>query len=335
MTTKQLVIACTLVACSASQNTGDRQHQFPTITLAAGEERTNLCQSWTLHNEQPIYVTGVTMDNGGGWHHSNWVFAPDDSFPGQDGIWDCAERGFDGRTAAIEGGVLYAQSTQATDETQQFVTGAAILLPPHTMIIGETHALNVSDNAVTTHISLALHTTTKAKVATLLHGMSFEYHPLDIEPMAVSRFTMDCELEPASESLLGPLAMQLHYVMPHYHTLGREMRIEAVGGDRDGTVIFDTEGRTGEAVGSTLDPPYDLTGQTGLRISCTFDNPRSARVGWGVGDQEMCVFLAFTDSPLVWGGGALDDGSNVFDGSAPDGTRLNHAPCTVLAVPPQ
>ena len=29
-------------------------------------------------------------------------------------------------------------------------------------------------------------------------------------------------------------------------------------------------------------------------------------MGWGVGDQEMCVFLAFTDAPDNIGGGTVD-----------------------------
>ncbi len=333
---RRMSIICVVAACSSSPATvTEVSHEFPSITLAPGQEITNLCQSWTLHNDQPIYVTGVTMQNTAGWHHSNWVFAPDTQFPGDDGMWDCSERSFDARAAAIQGGVLYAQSTQATSETQEFVPGAAIMIPPHSMIIGETHALNTSDNPVDTAISLDIHATSRAHVQTLLRGMSFEYHPLEIAPMARSRFTMQCDLASASEGVLGPLAMHLHYVMPHYHKLGVEMKITAFGGAQDGAVVFDTMGRTGDAVGSVLDPPYDLTGATGVSVSCTFDNPRTDSVGWGVGDQEMCVFLAFTDSPLLWGGGAIDDHGNVFDGTDADGTRENHSACTVLAVQPQ
>jgi hypothetical protein len=46
-----------------------------------------------------------------------------------------------------------------------------------------------------------------------------------------------------------------------------------------------------------------MTGFSKVRFSCDFFNPRSEVVKWGVGDQEMCVFLAFTDSAFNWGGG--------------------------------
>jgi hypothetical protein len=49
-----------------------------------------------------------------------------------------------------------------------------------------------------------------------------------------------------------------------------------------------------------------MVGYTKLRMSCEFYNPRAAVVGWGVGDQEMCVFLAFSDSQYNWGGGVTE-----------------------------
>jgi hypothetical protein len=296
----------------------------------------DVCQSWTLHNDKPIYIDAVSMENGAGWHHSNWVFAPDTLFPGDDGVWDCPSRNFDGRAAAIEGGVLYAQSTQSTAETQRFVPGAAILIPAHSRIIGETHALNATDEDLLTHLSLTLEPVAAADVTTVLHGLALEYHPLEIAPRSRSTFTMECDLSQANQNILGaPLDMRLHYVMPHYHKLGIGMRIEAFGGDQDGALIFETAARTGEPGGGTLDPPFELTRAKGLRVSCTFDNPRDETVRWGVGDQEMCVFLAFTDSELLWGGGAEDEMGNVFDGAMPDGMRMNHSACSVLAIQAQ
>jgi hypothetical protein len=46
-----------------------------------------------------------------------------------------------------------------------------------------------------------------------------------------------------------------------------------------------------------------MTGHAKIRFSCEYTNPRDEVVGWGVGDQEMCIVFAFTDSPLVWSGG--------------------------------
>lgn len=46
----------------------------------------------------------------------------------------------------------------------------------------------------------------------------------------------------------------------------------------------------------TLDPPIDVSGATGLRMTCGYDNPTDSTVRYGIGDQEMCVFLAYTDA---------------------------------------
>ena len=52
------------------------------------------CVSWTLENEEAIYVNTVGLANDGGFHHSNWFVVPDDTYEGPDGYWDCNERGF-------------------------------------------------------------------------------------------------------------------------------------------------------------------------------------------------------------------------------------------------
>jgi hypothetical protein len=41
----------------------------------------------------------------------------------------------------------------------------------------------------------------------------------------------------------------------------------------------------------------------------------------------MCVLLAFTDSELVWAGGAQDLDTNVVLGQDQDGVWDNEAPC--------
>src|SRR5688572_25439216 len=69
-------------------------HTFPAIELEAGGEVQSLCQSWTLNNAEPLFVTSVVMDAGEGWHHSNWMFVSEDEFEGPDGTWPCSDRSF-------------------------------------------------------------------------------------------------------------------------------------------------------------------------------------------------------------------------------------------------
>jgi hypothetical protein len=71
-----------------------------------------------------------------------------------------------------------------------------------------------------------------------------------------------------------------------------------------------------------------------LRFSCTFYNPSSNVVRWGTGDQEMCVFLAFTDSRFEWGGGVIDDTDPLNPMMV--GNEMQYTnPCLVIATDTQ
>jgi len=58
-------------------------------------------------------------------------------------------------------------------------------------------------------------------------------------------------------------------------------------------------------------------------------NPTDQLVRYGVGEQEMCVMLAFTDSRLTWGGGVLE--RRVGEEVSNDGeTSFHEAPCQMI-----
>jgi len=124
-------------------------HDFETFTVEPGVEIEGLCQSWTLGNATEIWVNAVELEQDVASHHSNWTFVPSDQFEGPDGIWSCAARGYNQVTAALSGGVIYAQSTQAPREVQKFPAGVAVRIPPYSRIIGDVHLLNTGDEPVT------------------------------------------------------------------------------------------------------------------------------------------------------------------------------------------
>jgi hypothetical protein len=57
-------------------------------------------------------------------------------------------------------------------------------------------------------------------------------------------------------------------------------------------------------LGKGFDPPVDLAalGAEGISFRCGYDNPRPDKVGFGIGDQEMCVMLGFADTGLLFDG---------------------------------
>jgi hypothetical protein len=303
-----LLVILAAAACGTDPDpTAPLTLSFGPYTLNPGQELTDTCVSTTLHNDQPIYINSVELQAATGIHHSNWFWVPEFMYPGSDGQWSCTERGFNEGIAGLKGGVLFAMSTQATHETQAFPAGAVIKVPPHSKIVAGLHLLNAGDTKLSVPLSLVLRPIAEADVVHVLAGLSFENESIALPPHLKSRFTVECDLGPKHEALFGrPVDFKLYYALPHYHALGIGETFEAIR-DSDGgsDMIWETANKIGDRLGGTIDPPFDLTGHSKLRFACEFDNPRDVTVGWGVGDQEMCIIVAYTDSTYTWGGGVV------------------------------
>ena len=76
-----------------------------------------------------------------------------------------------------------------------------------------------------------------------------------------------------------------------------------------------------------------MSGYTKLRLSCDYFNDTNQTLYYGNGDGEMCIFNAFSDSPYMWAGGALNSGS---PGPATDvnGVLTYRRDCQVFAKEP-
>ncbi|MBM4362414.1 MAG: hypothetical protein FJ104_07015 [Deltaproteobacteria bacterium] len=255
------------------------------MDVAPGEEVIGRCQSWTLGNPTPIFVRSITATNGGGFHHSNWIWVPDTAHPGPDGTWPCAERGFDQILAGAVGGVFFAQSTQARNETQAFPEGVAFEVPSNARIIGDVHLLNTADTPVRTRLSFDIETIPEAEVRVRLQPVAYTNLALDIAPAMKTSARMQC---PTAQP-----DFDVYYVLPHYHTLATSLRLDVAGGPMNGTNLFTTTGAYGEALGQRFEPPFSVRGATGLVLTCDYENPRSTTVRYGFGDQEMCVALVY------------------------------------------
>jgi hypothetical protein len=333
--------ACALVAgCSSSpdeappaperRTEGDLEHLFGSFELAPGEEVSDLCASWTVGNDEPLFVNAVELVTDGGFHHSNWFFVPEAHLEGEDGLWRCDDRGFNQPIAAALGGVLFAQSTQSDRETQRFGQGFAVPVPARVRIVGNLHLLNTTAAPKATTVTLGVYTVPEVEVTTKLAAMSFDNTSLAIPPSSRSEFTTECNLAAEHQEQLGrPLDFNVFYLLPHYHSLGVSMRIEAFGQDGS-TVMFDAGSPVGDPLGQMMDPAFGMTGFEGLRFTCVYDNPRAETVGHGIGDQEMCTLLAFTDSALLWGGGSFGEPA---EPEMVDGVARFQTDCGVLSYP--
>lgn len=275
-------------------------HAFESFDVAAGEEIKDLCQSWTLDNPEELWVSAVEMRQDYASHHSIWTFVPDDEFEGDDGVWWCDARNYSIVAAAVAGGNLYNQSTQAEHETQRFADDAAIRIPPYSRVIGEIHLLNTTGEPLSGNLNLTLYTRTRDEVSTPLTPVEMTFDEVFVPAMSESRMVTECDLSDAFAEVGEPVDFTVYHVMPHSHERGRRLFIEVVGGPMDGTKILDdVHYATFEPRGYNFQEPLKITGATGLRYGCEFENTDPWDYVWGF-KEEMCQFSMFVDSPLAW-----------------------------------
>jgi hypothetical protein len=307
-------------------------YTFGPFDLDPGEEMYGDCVSAPMNNDETVYVNAVDLVTQSGFHHSNWFWVPEATFPGPDGIWNCDSRSYDEVVAGGAGGVLFAQSTQAVVEREAFPPGVVIAIPPHSKIVSGIHLLNAGDSQLSTGLELTVTPIAADEVVTKLAAIAYEWRPLALPPRRKSWVTMDCDLAEVHQRVIGtPLDFKMFYSLPHYHTLGRGYEVVATGGPNGDVVIASSTAGVGEPLGKTLDPAFSLEGFTGMRFTCKFDNTTDAVVRWGLADGEMCVFQGFTDSIYKWGGITSGTGTTeMFDDG--DVVHFNH-PCDMYGFP--
>jgi hypothetical protein len=294
-------------------------HTLEPIVIDGGAERTGVCQSWTLNNDTPLFVNKVIETNEGGLHHSNWIWVPDTLYAGPDGTWPCAERGFEQIVAAAGGGVFFAQSTQARSDTQAFPPGIAFELPARVRVIGDVHLLNAANAPVTTRVHFDVYTIPPETVEVELQPMAFTNTTLDIAPATQTHARMACAVPQPD--------FDVYYVLPHFHELGEAMQIDVVGGPLDNRPIFRSSGSLGEGRGQTFDPPVAVTGAGSLAITCEYRNPRATAVHYGVGDQEMCV-------ALIYSNGRKAGGTSISNLTTTDSGGVHRTDALCLSISP-
>ena len=305
-------------------------HDFPMFTLMPGQEIVGTCRSWSLNNATELWVNAVELVQDEASHHSNWMYVPNTKYDGPDGLWNCGDRGYSQLTAALAGGVLYAQSTQASKEVQKFPNGAAVRIPPYSRIISDVHLLNASTQPVTGHAHLSIYTLAPADVKVKLVPFHLTYEGLDIPAHAQSRFYGDCD---AGDSFYTAentdWDAKVYYILPHTHKMARRFFLDVRGGPLDGKPLIAEDGFNSEARGRAYDPPIDLKGASGLHFGCEYDNQRDVNVKWGFGDQEMCEVLGFADTKRAFESQVQKNAPSGTDGAV----QLFTSPCNTIMYP--
>jgi len=306
------------------------RHTFGVTNLQPLEE-TQPCIQWSLDNDEPIYINRVTLTNHGGFHHSNWFVVPDSYAEGPDGFFKCSDRGFTEIEAALTGTVLTAQSTQSRFETMQLPDGVVVKAPPNHKIIAGGHLLNLANDEYETELKMELEIIHPREVEVVTAPFRLTYVDLDIPAFSEARFYGECSMDSLYKAQSGTedFDLTLYYVLPHYHYLGNYFDLSILGGPRDGESVFRLDGFNADSNGAALDPPLTMTGAEGFSFTCGYNNWRDKSIGWGIGDQEMCVMLGLADSRVL-----MD--ASVLNGSAvgnEDGILMNSGRCDAIGLP--
>ena len=342
------LIALFCAACGTDAEVSQvHAYSFGPFDVDANQEISDLCVQITLGNDSDWYVNQVELETGGGFHHSNWDFVPAEDpahgvvgvFPGPDGVFKCADRNFDQAVGALKGGTLFAQSTQAAHDVQQFADGAALRVPRHSKLVSTIHLLNATDNPVHLTPKITLTNIDQHSVTTLMAALAFEDHALAVPPNKPSTFSVECDLTQTWNNLYNLHQVEssipnfsIYYALAHYHKTGTGMTVEAIKPDNTSTVVFQTSSQIGDSLGEALDPPFDMTGYSRIRFSCQYFNNTDQTLTWGLGSEEMCAFLGFTDSTYLWGGGAVNDDDPPGDPTVVGNTMEYSHVCDVVTA---
>jgi hypothetical protein len=334
-----LLLGGFLVACGTDNPAPNYTYNFGPFDLPANHEDTDLCVAVTLHNTEPIFVNAIDMVGATGIHHSNWVWVPagNATFAGfPEGQFACSKgdgqgHPYDQEAAAFFGGVLFAQSTQATSDTQEFPPGAAIRIPANARIVASIHLVNASDNPETVPLSLTLHPIAQQEVTTLLNALAIENLAIALPPHEMSRFTVECDMSKNPGQI--PWQFNFYHALAHYHKLGVGLTLDAIR-DSDGgaDTIWSTEQHIGDELGGMLSPAFAMAGHSKIRLSCTFDNTTDNVITWGNAGGEMCIAFAYTDSPYVWTAGLVSESDNPGTGMIVNGIDEFTAPACSAVV---
>ncbi len=288
-----------------------------------GSQETVTCYSWTLDNDAPLYVQGVSFQNGGSLHHSNWFVVPEDVYEGEDGYWPCESRDYNEVSAALAGTVLFAQSTQAQQESMDFTDGVVIRIPERSKVVADVHLLNLGPDPRSTAGWMSLDILHPFFVQSVLSPILLTYTDLDIPAMGQAQFTATCDA-----SISG---LSLAYVLPHYHGAGTSMSLWFEDDEEGEVTILEHDGFSASPLGRTLDPRIGVPDTASLRFSCGYDNPHAQPLKWGIGIDEMCVFLGLSTRGDIVVGGVETGSSALVD--VVDGVQQHEAPCRIATAP--
>jgi hypothetical protein len=258
--------------------------EFPPLTIASGEERTE-CVTLRLPNDAPIRVGEIHNVLNAASHHLI-VYKVEDAVV-REVPYPCQP--FSDTLDPTKGAPLMI--TQKHDELLTLPEGVAITLHPQQLIRLEMHYINVELEPVEVRATTTF-TTIPERRFQHEAGFLFIGNP-DVSIPAQSSLT----LGPTHFALPPSLAsVDFFAITGHTHQWGLDMTV-GVAPDRasEPTPVYDVAGWTwSEPATVQHDPPFRVPEGGGFRFTCEYQNLSDRRVGFGESaNDEMCFFWAY------------------------------------------
>jgi len=173
--------------------------------------------------------------------------------------------------------------TQTPYINYSFPEGVALLIPAGSGFDHNLHSVNRSGETITGEVYTNIYTSDKSNVKYVAYNGNFSNYNLELPPNKVTTITKDFMFEE-----------QTHIVQiwAHAHEKMTEFNIEAVGGERDGELIYWTNDWEHPPY-LRLDPPMTFEAGEGVRLITTYDNWENRTIKFGPLSSDEMQFMFF------------------------------------------
>jgi hypothetical protein len=252
----------------------------PDITLAAGEETTK-CWYFATPNATSTAVTRWESQMTPGSHHMIVFFETQGSQPEGTISDDCSIIDAGGM-----GGAVWNYSAQTPYADQQLPTSVS---PPVGMDVSpgqrgfiQMHYLNSSDQPLTAHVTLNVHTHADGAAFTPAAPYITFHNEIEIPAMSNATFGGRCPV---------PTDRDFYQLGTHAHKQATRMSVR----DGDGAMIVDTDNWSEPEGQEWLDAPFHRFSSGTLNYSCDYYNPtmRTITTGDSAATDEMCMAVGY------------------------------------------
>jgi hypothetical protein len=268
-------------------------------TLAPGAERER-CRYLQLDNAEPLWVRRFELSATPGLHHSNVMALGGIPTEGEEPCFGFPDRVMRNAVTS-QPRQLFASSSQVSQQQIELPPGVAVRIDPRQQVMFNYHYINVGEKAIEPEVVLDLTAIPESEVRHPATTWAFVNTDVHIPPRQGATLTTEC---------VFPFDVQIVSIAPHMHRLGKRLRVEWMGGARDGEVLFESD-RWDDPRAAIFDPILAFPSGQGMRFTCEWNpNPGDTEVTFGERyEDEMCIVFGYAvGEELILGGVAPEYG---------------------------